>query len=148
VALGKEAKQRLVGDLRHRVPRRHVDGTDRDRALAVPARLLVLHQHRPDAVGIEVVPRIVEQRPRLRLEQPRRKPLADQPALAVAAVRVEAVADDRLAVADHVRDQCDVRQRHLGEVDVRIGDRRGDRHRLLADVDDAHRASAGNVAFP
>src|SRR5262249_61454181 len=70
-----------------------------------------------------------------------REALADEPALAVAAVRVEAVADHGLAVALDVGDQRDVRQRHLGEVDVRIGDRRGDRHRLLADVDDAQRTS-------
>ena len=146
VPLGEQAEQRLAGDLRHRVPHRHVDGADRDRALAVPARLLVLHQRRPDAVGIEIVARVVEQRFRLGLEQPRREPLADQPALAVAAVRVEAVADDRLAVALDVGDQRHMRQRHLREVDVRIGDRRGDRHRLLADVDDAHVIPLGQAA--
>ena len=94
VALGEQAEQRLAGDLCHRVPDRHVDRADRDRALAVPARLLVRHQRGPDAVRVEIVAGIVEQRLRLGLHQPRREALADQPALPVAAVRVEAVADD------------------------------------------------------
>ncbi len=65
VAFGEQPEQRLAGDLRDRVPHRHVDGADRDRALAVAARLLVLHQRRPDAVGIEIVAGIVEQRLRV-----------------------------------------------------------------------------------
>ena len=130
--------KRLAGDLGHRVPDRHVDGADRDRALAVAARLLVLHQRRPDAVRIEIVAGIVQQRLRIGLLEPRREALADQPALPVAAVRVEAVADHRAAVALHVGHDRDERQRHLGEVDVGVGDRRGDRRGHFADIDDAH----------
>ena len=68
-----------------------------------------------------------------------RQPLAHQRALAVAAIGIEAVADHRLAVAHHVGHHRDDRTGHLREVDVGVGDRRGDRDRLLPDVDDAHR---------
>ena len=53
--------------------------------------------------------------------------LADQAALAVAAVGVEAVADDRLAVAHDVGDHGDEARGHLAEIDVGVADRRGDR---------------------
>ncbi len=55
VALGEQTEQRLAGDLRHRIPHRHVDGADRDRALAMAARLLVGHHRGPDLVRIEIV---------------------------------------------------------------------------------------------
>ena len=51
------------------------------------------------------------------------KALADEAALAVAAVGVEAVADHRLAVADDIGDHGDQRTGHFGEIDVRVGDR-------------------------
>src|SRR3977135_1042491 len=86
VAFGQQPKQRLAGDLRHRVPHRPVDGADRDRALAVAARLLVLHQRGPDAVRIKVVAGTVEQALGLGLHEARREALADEPALTVAAV--------------------------------------------------------------
>ena len=60
VALGEHAVERLLFDLGDRVPDRHVEHADRDRALAVPARLLVRHHARPDLVRIEVVPAVVE----------------------------------------------------------------------------------------
>ena len=87
------------------------------------AGLLVLHHGRPDAVRIEVLSRIVEEGLRRRLEDTRREALADQATLAVAAIRVEPVAHDPAAVPDHVGDDGDERQRHLGEVDVGVGDR-------------------------
>ena len=59
MALGQQTKQRLARDLRHRVPHRHVDGADRDRALAMAARLFVCHQGRPDLVRIEIVAGLV-----------------------------------------------------------------------------------------
>ncbi len=62
IAVGEQAVERLALDLRHRVPDGHVDGADRDRAIAVAARLLVAHHRRPDAEGIEVVLRRVDQR--------------------------------------------------------------------------------------
>jgi hypothetical protein len=60
----------------------------------VPARLLVAHHAVPDPVRVEVVAALVEQARGLGLQDPPGEALADEPALAVAAVRVEAVADD------------------------------------------------------
>ena len=79
VPLGQQPEQRLARNLRHRVPHRHVDGADRHGALAMPAGLLVAHQRGPDAVGIEVVAGIVQQRLRLGLQEARSEALADQP---------------------------------------------------------------------
>src|SRR5581483_11368736 len=138
VTLGEQAEQRLARDLRHRVPHRHVDGADRDRALAVTARLLVRHHRGPYLVGIEIVAGIVEQRFRLGLHQARREALADQPALPVAAVGIEAVADHALAVALGVGDDGYQAGRHLGEIDIGVAYRRRDRLGDFADVDDAH----------
>jgi len=77
LTLGEQSEQGLAGDLCHRVPDRHVDGADRNRALAVPTRLLVLHQRGPDAVGVEIVACIVEQRFRIGFLEARREALAD-----------------------------------------------------------------------
>jgi len=41
VARGEQTEQRLARDLRHRIPHRHVDGADRERAFAMAAGLLV-----------------------------------------------------------------------------------------------------------
>ena len=136
MALGQQPEQRLACDLRHRVPDRHVDRADRDRALAVAAGLLVRHQRRPDPVRIEVVAVVIEQALGIGLHEARNEALADQPALPVAAVGVEAVADDALAVAHDVGHHRDDARRHLGEIDVRVADRRGDRLCDFADVDD------------
>ena len=138
MSLGEQAKQRLARDLRHRVPHRHVDGADRDRALAMAARLFVRHQRRPDLVRIEIVAGFIEQGLRIGLHQARRKTLADQAALPVAAVGIEAVADHRLAVAHHVGDDGDQARRHLREIDIGVADGRGDRFCHFADVDDAY----------
>jgi hypothetical protein len=72
-----------------------------------------------------------------------REALADQPALPVAAVRVEAVTDHGAAVALHVGHDRDQRQRHFRKIDIGVGDRRGDRRGHLADVDDAHAVTPG-----
>ena len=66
------------------------------------------------------------------------KALADQPALAVAAVGVEAVADDALAVALDVGDDGDEARRHLGEVDIGVADRRSDRLGDFGDIENAN----------
>ena len=58
-----------------------------------PPGFSLRHQAGPDAVRIEIFAAVVEQRARVRLQQARREALADQAALAVAAIRVEAVAD-------------------------------------------------------
>ena len=146
VALGEQAEQRLAGDLCHGVPDRHVDRADRDRALAVSAGLLVLHHAQPrcdrgsrlsPASFVSVFGSASE---------PRREALADQAALTVAAVRVEAVADDRAAVAPHVGHDRDQRERHFGEIDIGVGDRRGDRRGHFADIDDAHASHSGGTS--
>ena len=72
------------------------------------------------------------------VEQRGREALADQAPLSVAAVGIEAVADDRLAIADDVGDHGNQTERHLREVDEGIGDGRGDRSGALPDVDNAH----------
>jgi hypothetical protein len=138
VALGQQLVQRLARDLGGGVPHGHVDGAHGHRALAVAAGLLVDHHARPDLVRVEVLAGLVDERRGLGLEQARQEALANQPALAVAAVRVEAVADDRLAVANHVGDHGHQAQRHLGEVDVGVADVRLDGAGGFEDVDDLH----------
>ena len=59
--------------------------------------------------GSRLSPAIVEEALGRRLEDTRREALADQATLAVAAVRVEPVADDPAAVAHHVGDDGDER---------------------------------------
>ncbi|MGX1015227.1 hypothetical protein AB7M69_009584 [Bradyrhizobium japonicum] len=88
------------------------------------ARLLVGHHRGPDLVGVETVSGRIQQRLRIGLQDARGKALADQAALPVAAVGVEAVSDDALAVADDVSDDGDEARRHLGEVDIGVADRR------------------------
>src|SRR5712692_4522091 len=147
VALRQEPVERLAGDLRHRVPHRHVQGAHRDRPLSVPARLLVAHRAVPDAPRVEVLGGLVHERARIRLQHARNEALPQERALAVAAVGVEAVADHRPAVAHRVRHHRDRREGHLAEVDHRVPDRRSDRERLLADGDDLHR-TASATALP
>ena len=138
VALRQHVVQRLARDLGHGVPDRHVERADRHRALAVAARLFVGHHAGPDLVRVEVVAGLIEQGRGLGLEHARAKAFADQLALAVAAVGVEAVADDRLAVAHHVGDDGDQAERHLREVDVGVADVRLDGPGRFEDVDDFH----------
>src|SRR3546814_7544625 len=138
LGVGEVAIERHAGDLGDRVPHCHVDHTDSDRALAVATRLFVGHHGGPDLSRIEVVAGVVHQARGVCLPQARQEALAQQPAGGVAAVGVEAVADHRLAVAHHVGDDGDHAGCHLGEVDVGIAERRGDRHDGFADVDDAH----------
>ncbi len=68
-----------------------------------PPGFSLIIMRRPDLVRIEIVAGLVEQRLRIGLQQPRREALADQAALAVAAVGIEAVADHRSAVAHRRR---------------------------------------------
>src|SRR5206468_10606767 len=60
IAIREQPEERLSRDLRGRVPDGHVERPGRDGALAVPSGLLVGHQGRPDAMGIEVVAGPVE----------------------------------------------------------------------------------------
>ena len=81
---------------------------------------------------------VVEQGGGFGLTQARGKALADEPTLAVAAIRVESVAYDRLAVADHVGDHGYHRAGHFRKIDVGVGNRRGDRHGFFSDLGDSH----------
>jgi len=101
VTLGEQSKQRLARDLGDRVPHRHIDGADRHRALAVTAGLFVRHQRRPDPVRIEIVAGVIEQHLRIGFHEARREALADQSALPVTAVRIEAVTDHLCRRARH-----------------------------------------------
>jgi hypothetical protein len=101
-------------------------------------RLLVRHQRLPYGERIEVLVFLVDQRRSVRLEDTREEAISHQRALPVASVGVESIADDRLTVANDVGDDGDDRTGHLRKIDVGIGDRRGDRDRLLANVDNAH----------
>ena len=84
------------------------------------ARLFVGEHRGPDLVRIEVVARCIDQRIRIGLEHARNETFAHQLALAIASVRIESIANHRLAIADHVRDHGDQAQRHLAEIDVRV----------------------------
>src|SRR5206468_7202232 len=97
-ALGEQPEQRLACDLGGRVPHRHVERADRDRTLAVPARLLVGHHRGPDLVRIEIVATLVDKTLGLRFENAIAEAFADKPALPVAAVRVEAVTNHAASV--------------------------------------------------
>ncbi len=74
------------------------------------ARLLVGEHGGPHLVRVDIVARGVDQAVGLGFQNARREALADQAALAVAAVGVEAVADHGFAVADHVGDHGDQAQ--------------------------------------
>jgi hypothetical protein len=86
------------------------------------ARLLVAHQRGPDAIRIEVVSGVVQQALPVSLEQPRRKSLADQSALPVAAVGVETVTDHPPAITHYVCNHSNERAGHARKVDISIGD--------------------------
>src|SRR3546814_17400145 len=73
------AVERHAGDLGDGIPHRHVDDPDGDRALAVPARLLVGHHGGPDPARVEVVAGFVAEACRVGLLEARQKALA-QPA--------------------------------------------------------------------
>jgi len=103
------------------------------------ARLFVRHHCRPHLIGVEIIAVLVEQRFRIGFLDAGRKPFADQAALPVAAVRIEAVADHPPAIAHRVGDHRDQACRHLAEIDIGIADGRGDRLCDFADVDDTDR---------
>ena len=137
IAVGQHLVERQALDLGDRVPYRHVDRSDRHRALAVAPGLLVVHHRRPHLVRADHAV-FIEQAVRRGLQHARDEALAHQRALAVAAVRVEAIADHRLAVADHIGDHRDQAQRHLRKIDVGVADVGLDGARGLADFNDLH----------
>ena len=95
VAVGEEPVQRLPGDLGGQVEQRHVDHADRDGAFTVAAGLLVAHHDRHAWVGIQVAG-LIEQALGGGVQQPRDGAAAQDVPGAVAAVGVEAIADEGL----------------------------------------------------
>ena len=81
VAIGEQAPERHALGLRDRVPERHVEDADRDRALAVPAGLLVAHHLRPGLRGIDQAAGVLDLLG-LGGQQARDEALAQQPLLA------------------------------------------------------------------
>ena len=69
-ALPQEMMQRQAGDLRGRIPQRHVERADGDATFAMPAGFLALHHRCPGAQGLDVA----------RLQEARCKAFADQAA--------------------------------------------------------------------
>ena len=138
VAVGEQAPERLLLDLRHGIPDRHVDHAHRHRALAMAAGLLVAQEHVPNRERIQVVVLPVDEPGGIGLHQPGDEALAQEAALGVAAVGVEAIANDRPAAPDHVGDHGHDRAVHLREVDIGVADLGADRDGLLADLDDLH----------
>jgi hypothetical protein len=130
--------QRLVGDLGDGVPHRHLDGADADRALGMPAGLLVLQHDGEDFLRREIVAGVIKQRIGRRLEDARDKPRPHLRAAGIASGGIEGETANWLAGALNVGDDGDHRRRHLAEIDARIGERRIERDRGLADINDAH----------
>ena len=120
VPLSEQAKKRLAGDLRHRVPDRHVKRADSNRSLTVAARLFVVHHRGPDAVRVKVGAGIIQQTLRFSLQNARRKAFANKSALAVAPVRVKAVADHAFAISKRIGYHRHQAGRHFGKVDVGV----------------------------
>ena len=118
VALGQHGAQRLVLNLRDSVPERHVEHAASDGALAVAARLLAGHHDVPTLVWVEVCVAVVGHRGILRLKQARNEALFQDPARGVAAIAVEAKANDRESVALHICDDGHNCGRHNG---VKVG---------------------------
>ena len=145
-ALGQHAVQRLVGDLGDGVPDRDLDGADADRALGMPAGLFVLHHDGEDFFRREIAG-VIEQRVGRRFEDARNKPRAHLRAAGIAAGGIEGEAAHRLAGALDVGDHGDHRRRHLAEIEARIGERRVERDRRLADIDDAHRVMPSGASL-
>ena len=103
------------------------------------AGLFVGHHRGPDTVGVEVGACIVQQDLRIGFEQTRRKAFANQAALAIAPVGIEAIAHHALAVAKRIGDDGHQAGRHFGEVDVGIAYRRCNRLGDFTNIDDADR---------
>src|SRR6185312_10790836 len=139
VAFGQQPEQRLAGDLRRRVPHRHVDGADGHGSVAMAARFFIAHHRGPDLVGVQVVAGLIEQRAGFGFQQAGGEALPDEAALAISPVGIKAVADHRLAATCHIGDDRDKTGGHSAEVDIRVADRRADRPRDLPHIDDAKR---------
>ena len=138
MAFGQHPEQRLAFDFCNRVPDRHIQRADGNRALTVPARLLVLHHGRPNFGRIDVVARIVHQAFGIGFKDPCAEALPDQATLAVTAIGIEAVADNRFSVPHNVGDHGHEACGHLSEVDVGVADRGRNWLRDFTNVNDTH----------
>jgi hypothetical protein len=87
---------------------------------------------------IEIGAFVVEQALRIGLDDTIAEAFPDQAALTIAAVRIEAVANDATPVAHDIRHDSDEARRHLRKVDVGVPDRRGDRLGDFNDIDNSH----------
>ncbi len=112
-ALGKQAEEGLAGDFCHRIPYRHVDRAHRHRALAMAAGLFIGHHRCPDPVRAEIVIGLIDQTCGVCRQNAIAEALADEPALTIAAIGVEAVANDALAAAHHIGDDGNQARRHF-----------------------------------
>ena len=137
VALGEVPVERLPGDLGGQVEQRHVQHADRDGALTVAARLLIVHHDRPRQGRIQVAG-LIEQAVGVGVQQPRDGAAAQDLPGAVAPVGVEAIADEGFAVTDDVAGHRDDRAVHRTEIDPGVADRRTDRDDVLVDGEDLH----------
>jgi hypothetical protein len=104
----------------------------------VPARLLVFHQRGPDAERVQIFTGLIHQCLGIGGHEAGKEPFAHQGPLAVTAIGVESITHHRFAVAHDIGDQRHHRARHLGEIDVRVGDGRGDGNGLFVEFDNAH----------
>ncbi len=101
------------------------------------AGLLVRHQGRPDGEGIEMSLASSTSLSGTASARRGRNLIAHQRSLAVPPVGVETITDHRPPIAHLIGDHRDDRTGHLRKIDIGIRDRRGDRHGLFADVEDA-----------
>jgi hypothetical protein len=92
----------------------------------------------PGFLGIEVGAFGIQKRSRRGAKQTRNNALAQDALLRIAAVRMKAVADDRLTVADNVGMNGDGGYRHLSEADERVADIGANRDNRIADFSDLH----------
>ncbi|MCY1444315.1 hypothetical protein D9M71_607800 [compost metagenome] len=102
------------------------------------AWLFVGHQGFPDGKRIQVVVLMIDERIWISFGDTRQEAITHQRALTIATIGVEAVADDRFAIANHIRDDSDDRAGHFRKIDVGIGDWGSDRNCFFTDVYDTH----------
>jgi hypothetical protein len=138
VPVGQQLKQRFAFDLGHRIPDGHVDGANRHRTLTMAPWLFVGEHGLPDFVRAQVVACFVQQRGGVGLKDARDEPLAHQRALAIATIGVEAVANHRFAIADHIGDHRHQAEVHFAKVDVSVPDRGTDGKGSFADFNNFH----------
>ena len=138
VLFGEQLEQRLARNFGYGIPDCHVQRADGHGAFAVATGFFVLHHRAPGAMGIDVVTDGVEQGRGVGFQQPRGEPLADQAALAVTSVGVEAITDDGATVDFDVGDHGDQAGGHFAEIDIGVADRRCDQLGDFTDVGNAN----------